>query len=586
MDERRVADTDRLCLTPAAHRAVEDVVRDIGFPLEPETMFPRILDAALALTRADAGSLALVDEETRLLQIPVTKGFSEQTVRNLKIGVGEGVIGWVVQNDRPYIVPDTHAEPRFIAGDIDVRSEMAVPMRLGDRVIGALDVNTFRPNAFHEDDAAVLLEFATAMAPRVQNARLFGETRQRAEALHALFEIGKLVSQTLDLNRLLERIVQHAVRIMDARIVALTLLDAEKDELVTSAVAGASRAYASKPPLPVGRSLIGNVVLTKQPVIVEDVQKDPRYRFMDIAREEGLRSLLAVPLMFRERVSGVLSIYKGHIHIFRREEIHITMSLADQAAIAIRNARLYERILSLEEHVRRMEKAGTAGEIAIGLAHEIRNPLTVVKMLFEPQAPLNAEDHDVIRSEVNRMATIVEQYLGFARGDGGEWGSVALEDVAWKALRLLEHRASRQEIEVVTQFPPVPLVVTGNASELEQVFVNLFLNAMDAMPEGGTLTVAFEIDGPTARVQVRDTGSGIPPSVQARLFEPFNTSKPTGIGLGLSIVRRIIGDHQGRIVAANLPNAGACFTMEFPLSAADGEARYPETRRHKAAKAG
>ena len=186
---------------------VEAVVRDIGFPLEPERMYAGVLEGALALTGSDAGSLALLDDETHLLNIPMTQGFSDSTVRNLKIGVGEGVIGWVVANETPLIVPDTHAEPRFIAGDIDVRSEMAVPLFLGDRVIGALDVNAMRRDSYRGTDAAALLAFATQMAPRVQNARLYGETRQRADALHALFEIGKLVSETLDIDRLMERIV-------------------------------------------------------------------------------------------------------------------------------------------------------------------------------------------------------------------------------------------------------------------------------------------------------------------------------------------------------------------------------------------
>ena len=133
---------------------IEDIVRDIGYPLEPERMYGRVLSGALQLTGSDAGSLALVDDETHLLNIPVTQGFSEDTVRNLRIGVGEGVTGWVVENATPLIVPDTHAEPRFIAGDIDVRSEMAVPMFLGDRVIGSLDVNAMRRDAYSSADAA------------------------------------------------------------------------------------------------------------------------------------------------------------------------------------------------------------------------------------------------------------------------------------------------------------------------------------------------------------------------------------------------------------------------------------------------
>lgn len=552
-------------LSPQRQAEVEAYVREIGFPLDPEVMYGRVLDAALRLTRADAGSLVLVDEETGLLNIPLTKGFSEETVRNLKIRVGEGVIGYVVQTAKSYRVPDTRKEPRFIAGDIDVLSEMAVPMWLGSKVIGALDVNTLRPDAFSEEDEKALFEFATLMAPRVQNARLFGETQQRAEALHALFDIGKSISQTLDLNLLLKRIVEHAVHIMDARIAALSLLDESGEYLITSAVAGASHDYERKPPLPVNDSRIGQVVLTKHHVIVEDVTQDPLYKFVDIALRERLRSLLAVPLMFRDKVLGVLSIYKGHRHVFRREEITLTTSLADQAAIAIRNARLYERILNLEEQVRRLEKIGAAGEVVIGLAHEVRNPLTVVKMLLDSAIAFTDEDRNVIKTEVNRLAAIVEHYLRFAKADSSPWSEVDLHEIIRNSLRLVEPRLSRQDIEVQLELAEEPILLMGTAVQLEQVFVNLFLNAMDAMPAEGTLRIRTERKGDVVEVLVADTGCGIPADIYARLFEPFNTSKPNGVGLGLSIVRRIITDHQGTIQAQNLPQKGAQFTLTLPL---------------------
>jgi signal transduction histidine kinase len=545
---------------------VEAIVRDIGFPLEPERMYSRVLDAALRLTRSDAGSLALVDDETHLLNIPVTQGFSDETVRNLKIGVGEGVIGWVIENETPLIVPDTHEEPRFIAGDIDVRSEMAIPIFLGDRVIGALDVNAMQRDAFASEDAAALLAFATQMAPRVQNARLFGETRQRADALHALFEIGKLVSETLDIDRLMERIVEHAVHIMDAKIAALTLLSDDGEFLITSAVAGAGHEYAAKPPLRVGESLIGEAIVTRRPLIVDDVQQDARYQFVHIARNQGLRSLLAVPMMFRDKVLGVISIYKGHLHAFKSEEIGITMSLADQAAIAIRNAMLYDGMMTLEAQVRRLEKVGTAGEIAVGFAHEVRNPLTVVKMLLDSVKDLTAEDREVIKSEVDRMGAITEQYLKFARPIELSLEPVAPQDIVRGSLRLLEHRLTRQGVEVETEYRNDPVLILGSESHLEQVFVNLFMNAMDAMPRGGVLGVIVSVDGGNAVIAVEDTGCGIPAAILERLFEPFNTSKEAGMGLGLSIVHRIVRDHHGHIDVDTREGEGTRFTIRFPLA--------------------
>ena len=548
---------------------VEAVVRDIGFPLEPERMYTRVLEAALDLTGSDAGSLALVDDETHLLNIPMTQGFSDSTVCNLKIGVGEGVIGWVVANETPLIVPDTHAEPRFIAGDIDVRSEMAVPLFLGDRVIGAIDVNAMRRDSYRGADAAALLAFATQMAPRVQNARLYGETRQRADALHALFEIGKLVSETLDIDKLMERIVEHAVHLMDARIAALTLLSDDGEFLITSAVAGAGHAYAAKPPLRVDHSLIGEAILTRRPLIVDDVQQDERYQFVHIARNQGLRALLAVPMMFRGKVLGVISIYKGHLHAFKSEEIGITTSLADQAAIAIRNAMLYDGMMNLEAQVRRLQRIGTAGEIAVGFAHEVRNPLTVIKMLLDSVADLTAEDREVIKAEVDRMGAIIEQHLKFARPHELALEPVLPHTIVANSLHLLEHRLMRQGIEVETEYTAGAALILGSESHLEQVFVNLFLNAMDAMPQGGVLRATVTVEDDAVIAAVEDTGAGIPAHIQERLFEPFNTSKDAGMGIGLSIVHRIVRDHNSHIDFHTGEGEGTRFTIRFPLASSE-----------------
>ena len=548
---------------------VEAVVRDIGFPLEPERMYAGVLEGALALTGSDAGSLALLDDETHLLNIPMTQGFSDSTVRNLKIGVGEGVIGWVVANETPLIVPDTHAEPRFIAGDIDVRSEMAVPLFLGDRVIGALDVNAMRRDSYRGTDAAALLAFATQMAPRVQNARLYGETRQRADALHALFEIGKLVSETLDIDRLMERIVEHAVHLMDAHIAALTLLSEDGEYLITSAVAGAGHEYAAKPPLRVDHSLIGQAIVTRRPLIVDDVQQDERYQFVHIARNQGLRALLAVPMMFRGKVLGVISIYKAHLHAFKSEEIGITTSLADQAAIAIRNAMLYDGMMNLEAQVRRLERIGTAGEIAVGFAHEVRNPLTVIKMLLDSVADLTAEDRGVIKAEVDRMGAIIEQHLKFARPHELALEPVAPHTIVASSLHLLEHRLTRQQIEVETDYSAGSALILGSESHLEQVFVNLFLNAMDAMPDGGVLRATVAAEDGAVFASVEDTGRGIPDHIRERLFEPFNTSKDTGMGIGLSIVHRIVRDHNGHIDVNTREGEGTRFTIRFPLATSE-----------------
>src|SRR5215831_9838652 len=283
---------------------------------------------------------------------------------------------------------------------------------------------------------------------------------------------------------------------MHAKVSSLMLLDETHQWLDLRACHGAGSAYLRKPRLNVEESLLGIVVRRKKAMQVENVQTSTRYQNLDVARLEGLVSLLSVPLLFGGQVIGTLSVYTGHTYSFSNEEIRILSALAELSAIAIEKARLYERLVDVEEQLRQNEKLSALGLLAAEVAHEIRNPLTVLKMLYHsldlqfPPGDPRGKDARIIDQKIEHLNKIVEQILDFARTTEPKFAPVNLNLLIDELCLLVRHKLKNQNIELVRRLQPSLPQVLGEAGQLEQAFLNLILNAAEAMPTGGTLTIA------------------------------------------------------------------------------------------------
>jgi signal transduction histidine kinase len=219
-----------------------------------------------------------------------------------------------------------------------------------------------------------------------------------------------------------------------------------------------------------------------------------------------------------------------------------------------------------EREVRRAEQLAAIGQLAAGMAHEIRNPMTSIKMLVqsgrEGDGGLGVEDLGVIEREVRRVEQALQTFLDFARPPKPTKAPTDLTPLAEETLALTRGRAAKQN--VTTRLVPAAIAVDADSDQLRQVILNLVLNALDAMPGGGALTIELRADGPSAVIEVSDTGPGIAAEMQKRLFEPFASTKDTGLGLGLSICRRIVEAHGGTIAVENPSKGGARFVVRLP----------------------
>jgi len=543
----------------------------INSSLDPKEVLNLVLREAVKIMQASSGSICLLDPHTQLLEIEVAIGLGKQA-HQLKLAIGRGVTGWVAKNGLPLRIPDVTADPRYISVRKTIRSELAVPLTVEDTLIGVLNVDSTRLNAFTADDEELLLALANQAAKVIHHSWLYETVAHNARKLESLFAVGQSIISSLDLPDILRRVTAEACTLMGTKVCSLMLLNAAGDQLELRASHGAGTNYLGKPPLRVNDSLLGVVISHKKPLRVYNVQQHDAYRHTELAKKEGLISLLSVPMIFGQTVIGALNVYTGTPYHYSKQDVTILSTLANLAAIAIENARLHEKVVAAEEQLRRNERLSTLGLLAAEVAHEIRNPLTVMKMLFHsldlqfPTEDPRQKDAAVMAEKMDHLNAIVDQLLGYARSNEPNLTTVDLNHLLADILLLCRSKLKHTGVRLVTQLSPDLPALRADRGQIEQVCLNLILNAVEAMPAGGTLTIATS-HHPTAGILLKfqDTGVGMTAAQRDKLFQPFLTTKTQGTGIGLAIVQRIIESHRGQIEVASKPAQGTTFQITLPL---------------------
>ncbi|MBC7249440.1 MAG: response regulator [Anaerolineae bacterium] len=413
------------------------------------------------------------------------------------------------------------------------------------------------------------------------------QLERRVKELSILYSIGKSVTALLDTEKVLSRIVEAAVYVTGAEEGSLMLVDKESGELYMRAARGLGEKYARGFRLRVEDSIAGQVVKTGRPFLESgDAQR------LKVKTGYLVKSLMYVPLKAGQEVIGVLSVdNKVSNTPFTESDLYLLSALADYAAIAIVNARLYDEVKSFSEELEQKviertkelkeaqeqliqsEKLASIGQLAAGVAHELNNPISV--MLGFAQAILRKMPEDdplrkplsTIEREGLRCKAIIQNLLDFARRNKPALQPVDVNQVLEAACVLIEHQMSLDNIVVTKGYAPDLPRVLADPNQLQQVFVNIIQNAYQAMPDGGTLRLVTRSLGDEVQIIFADTGIGIPPENIKRIFDPFFTTKEVGqgTGLGLSVSYGIVEQHGGTIEVESKVGVGTTFIITLPV---------------------
>lgn len=547
--------------------------------LEAQEALQLIVSEAVRMMNASSGSVVLINPTTGLLEISASQNLPSAATK-LKLRVGEGVTGWVARHGQPLRVGDVTLDPRYVAARRGVKSELAVPLEVSGETRGVINVDSDRTDAFSADDQDLLEQLAVQAAKVIHHTWLYEQLRLKVHLFESLASVSRTINSTLNLDEALRVITREACELMHARMCSLMMIDESREWLDLRASYGAGEAYVKKPRLSVDESLLGVVTRRKKPMQVANVQTSGRYQNVDVARQDGLVSLLSVPLLFAGQSIGTLNVYTGRPYNFSNEEIKILSALAELSAIAIEKARLYERIVDVEEQLRQNEKLSALGLLAAEVAHEIRNPLTVMKLLYHsldlkfPADDPRAKDTRIIEAKIEHLNKIVEQILDFARTTEPKLAPVNLNELVDELGLLVRHKLANQNVRLVRELQSDLPRIMGDAPQLEQAFLNLILNAAEAMPDGGVLTIKSQASRPARAstplthiaIEFKDTGKGMSAELQKRAFTAvLSTTKAKGTGLGLAIVGRIIETHRGSIRIKSKSGCGTTIVITLPI---------------------
>ena len=326
----------------------------ISSTLDLEAVLAHIVEVVTDVMKADACLLYLVSESREELILRASKNPHPKLIGRITIGLGEGITGWVArERTRVVITSNASDDPRFKffhnLPEDRYQAFISVPIMAKKEVIGVINVQHKRPRRYRPDELALLTTIANQVGGAIENARLYDEMKRKALQLETLSQVSETVVSNRVIEDVMHLIVTMTAQMMSSKICSIMLLDSLTDELRIVATQSLSEQYRLKPNLKVGQSISGRAVQERRPIIVPDVTKDQNYMYPDLAKKEGLCSLLSAPMMIRDKAVGVINSYTSMPYAFTAEEDKLMQAIANQAAIAIEHATLIEKSFEMQE---------------------------------------------------------------------------------------------------------------------------------------------------------------------------------------------------------------------------------------------
>ena len=397
---------------PEKHLQVEPLLLEVAdvmaTSLDLDTTLRRVAEVVRKVIDYEIFAILLLNEKTQELRFRFQVGYPKEFAERSRIKVGEGVTGQAVQLRQAILIDDVTRDPRYIAAIPNVCSELAVPLTTKNRVIGVIDLEARNPGYFNEEHMRLLTLIASRMAAGIENAQLYTRTTRQARILLLLNEIARELSSILNLDELLGRIAELLRRLIDYQMFSILLVDSSGEKLQHRFSLRFNENVQMKQEISLGRGLVGQAALTREAILVPDVGKDPRY----IESNPETRSELAVPLVYKDKVIGVLDLEHTRRGFFTEDHRRTMTTLAAQVAIAIENARLYEEIARQE---RRLERdLALARELQMRLLPQTLPKLEHLELAakFTPARAIGGDLYDFIPYSLSRLGIVIGDVSG------------------------------------------------------------------------------------------------------------------------------------------------------------------------------
>ncbi len=541
-------------------------------------------------------SILLQDEQS--LVFAAVEGESASQLQGYHMPIDSGVVGEVMRTGRAiHITAPAALEQMYpaVMNFTGYRAEslLAVPLKHRDRIFGAMEAVAKSQHAFSEEDFQLLESAANWAAIAISNAQHHADLARRLQETRAMAEINLSLSRSLDVSQILIQIAGAAQEIIpQAEQAVIHLMDEETRTLEPVAVAGA---VSTAHPLQMrwGEGIAGRALAEGQAINIGDMRLAPAY--FPSASPSPVRSLLVVPIEGAQ-TRGTITVSSSIPDVFKAYDLGLLVHLGSQASIALRNAQLYDEIrrrasqleglyselgstLRKEQAMRAQlvlaDKLSALGRMVASVAHELNNPLQAIQNCLyivgqdQRTSKTSQKYLQVASGEIQRLTGLVTQLNSVYQPSRDRPGQlVTLGDLLDGINALLAKHLTKNQVVLDCAPPPPELANTLVPSEFRQVFMNLYLNAVDAMqPDGGKLKVTVSPCERDKEVEIsfEDTGHGVAEEDAPHIFEPFYTTKGSGMGLGLALCYDIVTAYGGRIALVQRSGPGAQFTITIPL---------------------
>lgn len=559
--------------------AMRDVARTMAGRLELDELLRTIIGKVGELCDCDRASLFLVDEARGELWSRVSQG-TEYTIR---LPIGRGVAGSVAKSGMAINLADPYLDPRFDASFDErtgyrTRTLVAVPIVSPEgKTTGVVEALNKRVGPFGVEDERLLEAVASEISVALKNALLFEEVtksraalERRVKELDLLVEVERALARAESVDALVAVTMERARSLLAADASLVGLVEGSSSIAVRASFGDGGQADRQRL-VPLGTGLLGHAISVEQAVRVADAAADARHAAA-IAGELGLKPgpFLAVPLLAQQTgnggAHGAIAVLRDQgREPFSGDDERILGLLAGRLAAALEEARRREK----SKNEAQLERLGT---MLAGIVHDLKTPMTVIAgyvqlMAIEDNAKERQGNAETVLKNCDQMTSMIKELLQFVRGES----SILIRKVFLQQFTIEIDDMLRR---LVAGKPGIALEVKAayrgalrmDDLKMKRAIANLAKNAIEAMGDQGKLTFAIEQVGDQVEFSIADTGPGLPPEMEGRLFEQFAThGKKEGTGLGLALVKRIVDDHHGEVRVTSRPGEGATFRLRVPL---------------------